>query len=144
MALIKYCLSYTNQVFPFVVIDELFSKISKGTKHWDTFATHCIWDTPCGIDRFEVAGDGCLESLLGRSFSAFLCICRQHRFEVIRFTPLPVTSLNQVTVYELSVNRGGNLLNVLPQDGGGALSARKGRPFPALYNRDPVLMLRIE
>ncbi len=53
-----------------------------------------IWDTPCGIDRFEVASDGCLESLLRCSFSAFLHICRQHQFEVIRFTPLLVMSLN--------------------------------------------------
>jgi len=42
IALIKYCLSYTNHHFPFVVIDKLFSKLPKGTKHWDTFATHCI------------------------------------------------------------------------------------------------------
>src|SRR6266404_4761546 len=42
IALIKDCLSYTNHHVPFVVIDKLFSKISESTKHWDTFATHCI------------------------------------------------------------------------------------------------------
>src|SRR6266404_2793181 len=46
IALIKDCLSYTNQVFPFVVIDKLFSNKSKSTKHWDTFATHCRLRTP--------------------------------------------------------------------------------------------------
>src|SRR6266404_1899114 len=47
IALIKYCLSYTNHHFPFVVIDKLFSKISESTKHWDTFATHCTG--PCSL-----------------------------------------------------------------------------------------------
>src|SRR6266404_6876786 len=42
IALIKDSLSYTNHHVPFVVIDKLFSKISESTKHWDTFATHCI------------------------------------------------------------------------------------------------------
>src|SRR6266404_7275736 len=32
IALIKYCLSYTNHHFLFVVIDKLFSKLPKGTK----------------------------------------------------------------------------------------------------------------
>ena len=41
IALIKDCLSCTNQVLPFVVIDKLISKLSNSTKHWDTFATHC-------------------------------------------------------------------------------------------------------